>query len=77
MSACGWRHVVGVILVSSSMIGSAQTPDNRDIQIDVTDPEMPSEYRDTLEERDRQRLEEAVGEGESYPAVRNGRGRGA
>ena len=74
MSACGWRQVVGVILVSSSVIGWAQTPDNRDIQIDVTDPGMPSEYRDTLEERDRQRLEEAVGGGESYLPFATGDG---
>ena len=71
-----WTVIVAGVLLQAAVVAGVwgQTPDNRDIQIDVTDPDMPSEYRDTLEERDEQRLEEALGEGESFMPFVTGEG---
>ena len=67
--------LMGALLQAAVLTGVwGQTPDNRDIQIDPADPGMPLEYRETLEERDRQRLEEAVEEGESFMPFATGEG---
>ncbi len=51
-----------------------QVPDNRDVRLDPEDPVSPA-YRDTLDERDRQRLHDAREEGHSFMPMFHGTGR--
>ena len=51
-----------------------QVPDNRDVRLDPEDPVSPA-YRDTLDERDRQRLHDAREEGHSFMPMFHGAGR--
>ncbi len=52
----------------------AQAPDNRGVKLNPEDS-VPPAYRDTLDERDRLRLDEARRQGESFVPVVQGRGR--
>ena len=72
--ARGWRGVPGAICISvpvaalwASLAGAglAQVPDNRDLKLDPEDS-VPPFYRETLDERDRQRLDAAREAGETY-----------
>ena len=51
-----------------------QVPDNRGVKLDPEDEVSPA-YRDTIDERDRQRLERAREEGESFMTTVQGAGR--
>ena len=51
--------------------GFAQVPDNRDLRLDPDDA-VPPAYRDTLDERDRQRLDAAREAGETFLPVFQG-----
>ncbi len=51
--------------------GLAQVPDNRDLRLDPEDA-VPPAYRDTLDERDRQRLDAAREAGETFLPVFQG-----
>ena len=51
-----------------------QVPDNRGVKLDPEDPVSPA-YRDTLDERDRQRLERAQARGDSFMTTFQGAGR--
>ena len=51
--------------------GLAQVPDNRDLRLDPEDS-VPPAYRETLDERDRQRLDAAREAGETYLPVFQG-----
>ena len=52
----------------------AQAPDNRGVKLNPEDS-VPPAYRDTLDERDRLRLDEARRQGESFVPVVQGQGR--
>ena len=51
-----------------------QVPDNRGVKLDLEDQVSPA-YRDTLDERDRQRLERAHERGDSFMTTFQGSGR--
>ena len=73
--AAGRRSVagatyIGVLLAFLSAAGLAgpglaQVPDNRDLRLDPEDS-VPPAYRETLDERDRQRLDAARAAGETF-----------
>ena len=50
--------MLGALLAGAGSLGWAQVPDNRGVRLDPEDP-VPPAYRDTLEARDRQRLDAA------------------
>ena len=54
--------------------GWAQVPDNRGVKLDPEDPVSPA-YRDTLDERDTQRLRDAREQGDSFMPMFHGVGR--
>ena len=54
--------------------GGAQVPDNRGVKLDPEDPVSPA-YRDTLDERDTQRLRDAREQGDSFMPMFHGEGR--
>ena len=72
----------GLILAASALLcGLAlsapawpQVPDNRDVWLDPEDPVSPA-YRDTLDQRDWQRMEHATESGESFISTLQGTGR--
>ena len=51
-----------------------QVPDNRGVALDPEDPVSPA-YRETLDQRDRQRLDEARERGDSFMPMFHGEGR--
>ena len=57
LAAALWAGLAGA--------GLAQVPDNRDLRLDPEDS-VPPFYRETLDERDRQRLDAARAAGETY-----------
>ncbi len=69
----------GAILAVLLSLGQAgpswpQMPDNRGLRLDPEDPVSPA-YRDSLDARDRQRLEGARERGDSFIPTLHGRGR--
>ena len=60
----------GVVVAASA---AAQVPDNRGVRLDPEDS-VPPAYRDTLESRDRQRLDAAREAGETFIPTFQGRG---
>ena len=66
--------LLGVLLAGAGSLGWAQVPDNRGVRLDPEDP-IPPAYRDTLEARDRQRLDAAREQGASFLPTFQGRGR--
>lgn len=66
--------LLGVLLAGAGSLGWAQVPDNRGVRLDPEDP-VPPAYRDTLEARDRQRLDAAREQGTSFLPTFQGRGR--
>ena len=54
--------------------GWPQVPDNRGVKLDPEDPVSPA-YRDTLDERDTQRLQDAREQGDSFMPMFHGEGR--
>ena len=74
--------VRGLLLICSLLSASlgsagsawAQVPDNRGVKLNPEDS-VPPAYRDTLDERDRLRLDAARRQGESFVPVVQGRGR--
>ena len=56
--------------------GWPQVPDNRGVKLDLEDAVSPA-YRETLDERDRQRLDEARERGDSFVPTFQGEGRAA
>ena len=67
---------LAAVLLGLTWIGPAwpQVPDNRGVKLDPEDPVSPA-YRDTLDERDRQRLERAREHGDSFMTTFQGSGR--
>ena len=65
--------VLAAVLSALAAPALAQVPDNRGVGLDPEDSVPPS-YRDTLEERDRQRLDAARAAGETFIPVFQGRG---
>ena len=68
----------GAVLAAVWTLGLAapswpQVPDNRDVRLDPEDPISPA-YRDSLDARDRLRLEDARESGESFLPIFHGRG---
>ena len=61
------------VLSALAVPAFAQVPDNRGVGLDPEDS-VPPAYRDTLEERDRQRLDAARAAGETFIPVFQGRG---
>ena len=61
------------VLCAFAAPADAQVPDNRGLKLDPEDS-VPPAYRDTLEERDRQRLDAAREAGETFIPVFQGRG---
>ena len=57
--------LVAAMWASLAGAGLAQVPDNRDLRLDPEDS-VPPFYRETLDERDRQRLDAAREAGETY-----------
>ena len=78
--AGGARRLVGAAVVATfctlacAAPALAQFPDNRDLRLNPEDPVSP-EYGRTLDERDRQRLEEARQRGTSFMTTFQGAGR--
>ena len=72
-----WLPGIGVLalLLGFGLADAAwpQVPDNRDLKLDPEDPVSPA-YRDTLDERDRQRLRDAREEGHSFMPMFHGAG---
>ena len=66
--------LLGVLLAAAGNPSWAQVPDNRGVRLDPEDP-VPPAYRDTLEARDRQRLDAAREQGASFLPTFQGRGR--
>ena len=61
-----YTSVAAAALAAALWSGAlAQVPDNRDMKLDPED-RVPPAYRETLDERDRQRLEAARESGETY-----------
>ena len=79
--AGGARRLVGAAVLAAfctlacAAPASAQFPDNRDLRLNPEDPVSP-EYGRTLDERDRQRLEEARQRGASFMTTFQGTGQG-
>ena len=77
--AAGPRRLPGIgvlaLLLGLGLANAAwpQVPDNRDLKLDPEDPVSPA-YRDTLDERDRQRLHDAREEGHSFMPMFHGAG---
>ena len=65
--------VLVAVLSALAAPALAQVPDNRGVGLDPEDS-VPPAYRDTLEERDRQRLDAARAAGETFIPVFQGRG---
>ena len=67
---------LATVLLGLAWIGPAwpQVPDNRGVKLDPEDQVSPA-YRDTLDERDRQRLERAREHGDSFMTTFQGSGR--
>ena len=71
--------LLGAVLAAAWTLGPAapswpQVPDNRGVRLDPEDPISPA-YRDSLDTRDRLRLEHARERGESFFPLFHGRGR--
>ena len=65
--------LLAMVLCAFTAPADAQVPDNRGLKLDPEDS-VPPAYRDTLEERDRQRLDAARAAGETFIPVFQGRG---
>ena len=70
-SAAGARRLIGAIMLAAfctlacAVSAWADVPDNRDVRFNPDDPVSPA-YDETLEERDEQRLKQALEEGGSF-----------
>ena len=69
--------LMGVLVLLCGLAWAApgwpQVPDNRGVKLDPEDAISPA-YEDTLEERDRQRLDEAQAQGETFISTFHGTG---
>ena len=63
--AIGIGVLIAALWASLTGAGLAQVPDNRDLRLDPDD-RVPPFYRETLDERDRQRFDAAREAGETY-----------
>ena len=79
-SGPGFRQLLPIAVLSVvcalfwTAPGWPQVPDNRGVKLDPEDPVSPA-YRDTLDERDTQRLRDAREQGDSFMPMFHGEGR--
>ena len=79
-SGPGFRQLLPIAVLSVvcalfwTAPGWPQVPDNRGVKLDPEDPVSPA-YRDTLDERDTQRLQDAREQGDSFMPMFHGEGR--
>ena len=79
-SGPGFRQILPIAVLSVlcalfwTAPGWPQVPDNRGVKLDPEDPVSPA-YRDTLDERDTQRLRDAREQGDSFMPMFHGEGR--
>ena len=68
-----YMWLLAALLSAAAVPAAAQVPDNRGVTLDPEDS-VPPAYRETLDERDRQRLDAARAAGETFIPVFQGAG---